>query len=79
MFNAFSWQGELIDDIEAWARDRGEKMVRVRFVPQLKPNALTGQMVASEPYIKSMPESFWDNYIISSDQDPGYEIERFDP
>lgn len=72
----FSWKDELIDNIHAWTRQRGEKMVRYRMISK-SCNPFTGRI---SEYIEEdeMPESFWNVLRI----EPGLayiEIERYFP
>jgi len=55
----FSWRGEPISDVEAWAHERGERMVTYRAERQV-PNILTGTL-DTETISGQMPESFWSN------------------
>ena len=73
---AYSWRGEPIADIKAWAKDRGEQMVRYRAERRV-PNLFSGRM-ATEVEESIMPESFYDN-MRWSDGWFATEIERFNP
>ena len=53
----FTWRGEPIHDIRAWATGRGERMVKYhaeRTVPDLRTGGLVKETMDGE-----MPESFW--------------------
>lgn len=57
----FYWRDERIDDIWAWARARGEQMVRYKRIREgLSP--VTLKMVHEES-IETAPASFFDNSI----------------
>jgi hypothetical protein len=59
----FSWRGEPIRDIVAWAAARGERMVSYhaeRVVPDLVSGGLT-----KEEYDGAMPESFWNGLAMT--------------
>jgi hypothetical protein len=59
----FMWKGENIPDIEKWAEERGEKMVKYRRIRRY-PNFYTGRM-EQEVYEGSMPETFWYSLTIT--------------
>ena len=77
MSQSYHWKGEPIPDIRAWARARGERIVRIRITPAPRPDLLTGKIIQYEPYEMEMPESFWDNYRNDGDASMR-EIERFE-
>ena len=55
----YTWRGEPIQDIYAWAKERGESMVRYhgeRHIP-----GFNGQMIL-ETDDGEMPESFWNGF-----------------
>lgn len=54
---SFTWRGEPIPDIAAWAAARGERLVPYRAERRV-PNILTGQLDL-EVMTGTMPESFW--------------------
>jgi len=55
----YRWNDEVIQDIHAWARTRGEGMVRFERYRE-RPNPLTGEMVR-EVEDDEMPETFFNN------------------
>ena len=57
MMQRFSWRGVPIHDIRAWAKERGEQMVRYHAERKV-PNPYTGQ-IDTETQDGEMPESFW--------------------
>lgn len=64
MKHSFTWQGEPIQDIAAWATARGERMVPFRATRD-RPS-LTGDWFHEE-YDGEMPESFWNTLHIDGD------------
>jgi hypothetical protein len=74
----YTWNNEPIPDIYAWARERGEQMVRVRKTwTDLLPMA--GQTVEREEIIE-MPASFFGGMRFGGMRNENYtEVERFDP
>lgn len=58
MNTVFSWMGEPIEDIEQWARDRGERMMvlttRIRHMNPYVP----GGSITYSTEVEEMPESF---------------------
>jgi hypothetical protein len=54
---AFSWNGEPIPDIHAWAAERGEEMVRVRKTWH-EPLPLAGEIMEREEILE-MPGIFF--------------------
>lgn len=50
-FQAFSWRGEPIHNIEEWAKSRNERMVEYRLT--------TRTIYGDEVSYGKMPESFW--------------------
>lgn len=60
-FTVFTWRGEPIQDIHAWARERGEQMVVVEHYVK--------EPWMSPPYFietheeQEMPESFWNGHL----------------
>jgi hypothetical protein len=75
-FQSYSWRGVPIPDINAWAKDRGEKMVRIKVVER-NPYIFSGNIEELE-YQISMPESFWDSFSWSGNSHYE-EIVREDP
>jgi hypothetical protein len=62
-FQRWTWRGERIDDIEAWAAARGEQMVAYhgeRQVPIIAPGV--GARMITETDDGEMPESFWNGF-----------------
>ena len=75
---AFLWNGEPIADIRAWARERGEQMVRVRKTWR-EPLVFAGKFVEREE-IQEMPAVFFETMRFGGARDEQYhELERFDP
>lgn len=59
-YTEFRWRGEPIYDIRAWAKARGERMVKYhgeRTVPDLRTGGLVREVDDGE-----MPESFWNGF-----------------
>jgi len=56
-FQVYKWKDQVIEDIEAWAKERGEKMVEYERTTE-RPNMFTGRM-SKEVSKGVMPESFW--------------------
>lgn len=59
-YQVYRWRGVLIEDIQEWARERGEQMVCYhgqRHVPDLRTGGLTLEVDDGE-----MPESFWSGF-----------------
>jgi hypothetical protein len=78
MSMAYSWNGEPIPDIHAWAHERGEQMVRVRKTWR-EPLLLAGKVVDREEIIE-MPASFFGCMRFGGPRNESYaEIERYDP
>jgi hypothetical protein len=74
----YQWNDEPIPDIRAWARERGELMVRVRKTWQ-EPNVFAGRFDVREEIIE-MPVSFFNGMRFGGPRDERYtEIERFEP
>jgi hypothetical protein len=61
MATVFRWRGEVIPDIRAWARARGEQMVRVRCTRRTLSPVLLREVV--EVTEEVMPESFWNGHL----------------
>lgn len=59
----FTWAGEPIEDIEAWAKEHGEDMIGFR-VTKTVPNLVTGQL-DEESYEAEMPEYWYNNLSMS--------------
>lgn len=55
--NYFVYKGEPIADINAWAKSRGEHMVKYKAY-RLIPSYYTGK-IEREEHTGEMPESFW--------------------
>jgi hypothetical protein len=56
-FTQYTYKGEPIIDIFAWAKERGEKMLRVKMERTI-PNLRTGKLEIERQDLV-MPESFW--------------------
>jgi len=56
-FQAYTWHGQTIENIEHWAAERGEKMIDYK-VTRISPNLLTGKMSEFVEF-GTMPETFW--------------------
>jgi hypothetical protein len=54
----FTWRGEPIPDIRAWALARGEPMVRYH-AERTVPSPWVPWELVKEEYDGTMPESFW--------------------
>jgi len=63
MFEQFNWRGEPIADIWAWARERGEQMVKYHAERKV-PNGYTGQ-IDTETLDGAMPAVFFDNLCMT--------------
>lgn len=63
MITNFTWRGEPILDIRAWARERGEKIVRFH-AERMVPSPWTPWGMVKEEYDDEMPESFYDHLAI---------------
>lgn len=63
MYTRFTWRGESIADVRAWAAARGERMVRYHAERRM-PNIITGRLDL-ETRDGEMPESFWANLRMS--------------
>jgi len=68
----FSWNGEAIPDIEAWAAERGEEMVTVEHTWR-EPNILAGAITEKSELLR-MPESFARSMRFGGPFDDRYEI-----
>lgn len=66
----FLWRGKPITDVYAWAKRRGEKMVRY----DVWEPWFDGKKVYS--HTEECPESFWNNMRFSQDY---RNVRRFDP
>jgi hypothetical protein len=60
MFEQFQWRGELIPDIEKWAKERGEQMVHYR----LTRHTPYGREIS----FGSMPETFWNTLMFKANE-----------
>ena len=60
MFQIYRWKGEVIEDIDQWARDRGEKWVFFKHTVK----TLYGEEVDKG----FMPESFFDNLMWNANE-----------
>ena len=72
----FRWRDVPIPDIHAWARTRGEQMVRYH-ATRKRPNPFAARM-ETEEMVGEMPESFWNSLLMSE----GWhyrETGRYDP
>jgi hypothetical protein len=60
MFQVYKWRGEVIQDIDAWAKSRGERMIKYRYTVQTVygPEVTEGRM----------PESFWNSLLIHGNE-----------
>ena len=63
MFQTYTWRGQPINNIQEWAAERGERMVRYearRTIPDLRTGGLLEEIEHGE-----MPESFWNGLLMS--------------
>ena len=60
-YKVYKWGDKVIEDLDAWAKARGEQMVFFRRHRDV-PDALTGKVVREE-YTGREPESFYDNRL----------------
>jgi hypothetical protein len=75
---AYNWNGEPIEDIHAWCRERGEQMVRVKHTWR-EAMLLAGELVDREE-VTEMPASFFSSLRFGGMRDDSYdEIDRYDP
>lgn len=63
MFQQFTWNGEPITDIRAWAKERREKLVEYRAVRMI-PSMISNSFEIEEK-TGHMPSSFWNNLVWS--------------
>lgn len=63
MFTVYNWRGKPIHNIEKWAEERGEQMIKYRATRKV-PSLLTGQ-IETEIEEGKMPESFWNGLLMS--------------
>jgi hypothetical protein len=63
MYTCFQWRGEPIRDIRAWARERGEQMVRYHAERNVVSPWVPWEVVKEE-CDGEMPESFWNTIAI---------------
>jgi hypothetical protein len=68
----FVWNGEPIPDIEVWASQRGEKMVRVRKT-WTEPMPLAGKMVEREEVL-IMPACFANGLRFGGPRNENYTV-----
>lgn len=68
MYNQFTWRGTPILDIHAWARERGEVMIRYR-ATSVQPAVCWNEEGSATPSLNmevedgEMPRSFWDGFL----------------
>jgi hypothetical protein len=60
MFQRFTWRGEVIPDIDAWAHARGERIVHYKHT--------TRTVYGHEVDEGRMPESFWNSLLIRGNE-----------
>lgn len=80
-YTAFSWRGEPIHDIHAWALARGEQMVVVDHEHRyLSAVTLREHIEHTE---EEMPESFWSGHIaargVAGGMERWTEVRRYTP
>lgn len=63
----YSWRGEPIDDIRAWARARGEQMVRYDEHRRGVVFTTKGPKIVTETTSGETPESFWNGLPMTAD------------
>ena len=71
-FQQFIWKGEPIVDIEAWAAERGERMIKYSRTQRVA-NIFTGT-INKVVTTGRMPESFYNQLRIGGDVDECYEV-----
>lgn len=62
-YETFTWRGEPIADIHAWAKDRGERMVKYHAERHVVSPWVPWEMITEE-YDSEMPESFWSGLLM---------------
>ena len=72
METLYFWRDEPIEDIEKWAKERGEKMYDVTFqVRDVNPYARKAKnMITYHEETETMPQSFWNSLRMDDRKTP---------
>jgi hypothetical protein len=74
----YEWNGELISDIHAWCRGRGEQMVRVKHTWR-ETMPLAGR-IETRSEVEEIPAAFFGSMRFGGGRQDDYtEIDRYDP